>query len=110
MHFRRPKGQPKQATAAKATPGETTRGGRGGRGDRGARRGRNAGRPKPKTAEELDAEMTDYFVVGGTPGEEAVVSNGAAPVANGGEDLGMDEVSVSTTIECCNGNALTSLK
>ena len=86
----RPKGaQPKQATAAKATSGEGTRGGRGGRG---ARRGRNAGRPKAKTAEELDAEMTDYFVANGTDG---ATTNGVAPVANGGEDLGMDEVSVS---------------
>ena len=87
----RPKGaQPKQASATKATGGEGTRGGRGGRG---ARRGRNAGRPKAKTAEELDAEMTDYFVANN--GNESAATNGAAPVANGGEDLGMDEISVS---------------
>jgi len=89
-----PKAQPKSAVADKtAKGGETTRGGRGGRGGRGARgarRGRNAGRSKPKTAEELDAEMTDYFVANGN--EAAATSNGAAPAANGGDDQGMDEV------------------
>jgi THO complex subunit 4 len=92
-----PKAQPKSAVADKtAKGGETTRGargGRGGRGARGARRGRNAGRSKPKTAEELDAEMTDYFVANGN--EAAATSNGAAPAANGGDDQGMDEVLVS---------------
>ncbi|MCJ1473268.1 hypothetical protein MMC13_001919 [Lambiella insularis] len=81
----RPKVQPKQASAPKPARGEGTRG----RGERGGRRTRNAERAKPKTAEELDAEMTDYFV-GGT--EPSANTNGAAPVANGGEDLGMDEV------------------
>ena len=62
-------------------------------------RGRNAGRPKPKTAAELDAEMTDYFD-GNAPANngagEAAATNGAAPTTNGGEDLGMDEISVRT--------------
>lgn len=44
-----------------------------------------AGRPKKKTAEELDAEMQDYF-----GGGEAPATNGA-PAANGG-DTGMEEV------------------
>ena len=52
-----------------------------------------AGKPKPKTAEELDAEMQDYFGGGET--------NGAAPAANGapqaapatGDDAAMDEIS-----------------
>ncbi|PGH14505.1 hypothetical protein AJ79_02998 [Helicocarpus griseus UAMH5409] len=79
-----PKPQPKPVSAAKATAGSKR-----GR----ARRGRNAGRPKPKTVEELDAEMEDYF-----PANNAApaATNGAAapPAANAGEDLGMDEISV----------------
>ena len=57
------------------------------------RHGRNAGRPKAKTADELDAEMVDYFdanAVNGAAGAEA--TNGAtAPAANG--DAGMEEIS-----------------
>lgn len=69
----------------------------GGRG-RGARRGRNAGRAKPKTADELDAEMSDYFGATGTNGtagtDGAFVNGTNQPVANGEADLGMDEISV----------------
>jgi len=92
-----PKVQPKSATATKATTDAATRGVRG-RG-RGGRRGRNAGRPKPKTAEELDAEMMDYFdangnATNGVTTDTAATTNGtAAPAANGTEDLGMDEIS-----------------
>jgi len=76
---------------------------RGGRGrGRGVRRGRNAGRPKAKTAEELDAEMVDYFDANAANGttsgvDVGAVTNGAVQPAatNGGEDLGMDEISVS---------------
>lgn len=61
---------------------------------RGAKRGRNAGRPKAKTADELDAEMTDYFgePVNGTAATDGAATNGAAPAANSGE-LGMDDIS-----------------
>ncbi|MCJ1456341.1 hypothetical protein MMC28_006702 [Mycoblastus sanguinarius] len=92
-----PKGQPKSAAAKPATNGTATRGGRV-RG-RGARRGRNAGRPKAKTADELDAEMMDYFDANATNGtavttDTGATTNGAAqPAVNGGEDLGMDEIS-----------------
>ncbi|MCJ1366253.1 hypothetical protein MMC16_005380, partial [Acarospora aff. strigata] len=94
-----PKAQPKPATATKATAHSTsTRGGRG-RG-RAGRRGRNPGRPKAKTAEELDAEMVDYWdgnaANGAASGAEAgAVTNGAdqPAAANAGEDLGMDEIS-----------------
>ena len=88
------KAQPKQVKAASGT----TRGGAAAaaaRG-RGARRGRNAGRARPKTAEELDAEMTDYFV-GGAPGASAAdgaATNGALVPAAGGDDMGVDEISV----------------
>lgn len=94
---RQPKSQPKPATAVKATNGVVSRGrGRG----RGVRRGRNAGRGKPKTADELDAEMVDYFDatgVNGTGGADGIATtNGATqPATNGGQDLGMDEISVS---------------
>ena len=88
------KAQPKRAGAVKATD-DATRGTTRGRGGR-VHRGRNAGRPKPKTADELDAEMTDYFV-GGTAANGtdagAAATNGAASTA-GGDDLGMDEISV----------------
>ncbi len=83
--------QPKQATAAKASAGATrgARGGRGARGDRGGRGGRT-GRGKPKTAEELDAEMKDYFVVNTNSGDGA--AEGAAATNSG--DQGMDGISV----------------
>lgn len=101
-YYRQPKGQPKPATTAKpATDGTATRGVGRGRG-RVGRRGRNAGRAKPKTAEELDAEMMDYFDASGAPvngaatTDTAAITNGSAqPATNGGEDLGMDEISVS---------------
>ena len=83
--FSRPKDQPKQA---KIPRGVNTRG----RGERGGRRGSKAGRGKPKTAQELDAEMTDYFDAG--TGADTSAMNGSAPATNGGEDLGMDGVSV----------------
>lgn len=51
--------------------------------------------------EELDAEMVDYFSTtneNAGPAEGNAQANGAAPqqpAANGGEDLGMAEISVS---------------
>jgi len=51
-------------------------------------RGRNAGRPKKKTAEELDTEMNDYFATG----TDANAGGAVQPVANGG-DAAMEEVS-----------------
>jgi hypothetical protein len=85
MNNSKPKAQPKQAGATKSTDKNSTR----------ARRGRSAGRPKRKTAEELDAEMTDYFGGNAPAGADATATtNGNAAGANGGEDLGMDEISV----------------
>jgi len=87
------KAQPKAATAGKGAEA-SARGGaravRGARGARGVARGRNAGRPKAKTAEQLDAEMTDYFVA---PAADAPATNGVQAAVAGGDDLGMDEVS-----------------
>lgn len=93
----KPKAQPKSAAVTKTRASETTRSERG----RG-RRGRNAGRNKPKTLEELDAEMDDYHDVGPSNGATdngaGNVSTGqAAPVVNGG-DMGIDdEIMVSRT-------------
>ncbi|KAG8527763.1 uncharacterized protein KY384_007917 [Bacidia gigantensis] len=84
--------QPKSAAPKATTNSTATRGGKVA-GGRGGRRGRNAGRPKAKTADELDAEMADYFDPN-APNENAPATNGTAqPVTNGGEDLGMDEIS-----------------
>ncbi|KAL9026085.1 MAG: hypothetical protein Q9196_005202, partial [Gyalolechia fulgens] len=86
----RPGKGPKPVTAAKpATNGAATRGGRV-RG-RGGRRGRNAGRAKPKTADELDAEMVDYFDPTSTNG--ATQGGGAAAAVNGTAQLAIDEIS-----------------
>lgn len=66
----------------------TGRGGRqGGRGGRGGRKG-NA-RPR-KTAEELDADMVDYFVDNNGTGNAAGNTTAAAP--NGGEAAMEDEI------------------
>ncbi|KAI4183687.1 MAG: hypothetical protein L6R41_005247 [Letrouitia leprolyta] len=81
---------PKPATADKpATNGAATRGGRATRGR--GRRGRNAGRAKPKTADELDAEMVDYFDPSNTngAGNATAAANGTAQPAG---DAGMDEI------------------
>ncbi|KAI2973520.1 hypothetical protein CBS147323_2041 [Aspergillus niger] len=87
------KPQPKPATATKAAAGAKGRKGR-------ARRPNGRGnRPKPKTVEELDAEMVDYFSTtneNAGPAEGNAQANGAAPqqpAATGGEDLGMAEIS-----------------
>ncbi|KAL4939698.1 hypothetical protein BDV06DRAFT_224755 [Aspergillus oleicola] len=81
------KSQPKPATNAK----QPTRGTRG----RKRRTGGGAGRPKPKTAEELDAEMVDYFNTSnenGASGDANAAAGGAAQQP-AGEDLGMAEIS-----------------
>ncbi|KAI9928098.1 hypothetical protein AWENTII_007791 [Aspergillus wentii] len=86
------KSQPKPATASKT---DATAKGRARRARRGGA-ARNPGRPKPKTVEELDAEMIDYFSNDNpAPAEGNAPVNGAAqpPAANGGEDLGMAEIS-----------------
>jgi len=84
------KSQPKPVTATKATAGKTRGKGR-------AARGKVAGRGKPKTADELDAEMQDYFGAepnGAASGENdsAMAGNGGAvqPAVSGG-DTGMDD-------------------
>jgi THO complex subunit 4 len=89
-----PKAQPKSATATKKVVGKDGAKGRPVGKAAKPKRGRNS-RPKAKTAEELDAEMTDYWggnnpsAVGTTAGAAA---NGPAPAANAGEDV-MEEIS-----------------
>lgn len=64
---------------------------------RGPKKGRSGGRGKPKNAEELDAEMTDYFDAGAnatTNGESTAAVNGnAQSVATGGDAM-EDEIMV----------------
>jgi THO complex subunit 4 len=74
------KAMPKAATAGKKTDNAAA-------GKTAGRRGRNAGRPKRKTAEELDQDMADYFVAG-TSNTDTAMTGGAvqapaeAPVAD----------------------------
>ena len=91
-----PKAQPKSATNVKKV---TAKDGAKGRTASKAAKPKRARQPRPKakTAEELDAEMTDYWggnnpTAVGTTTEAA--SNGTAPAAAGGDDA-MDEISVS---------------
>ncbi|PGH16485.1 hypothetical protein AJ80_05170 [Polytolypa hystricis UAMH7299] len=77
-----PKAQPKPVSAARSAAAKRGR----------TRRGRNANRPKPKTAEELDAEMADYFTE--SPAVAAAPTNGAAVQQAANGDVGMDEISV----------------
>jgi len=79
------KAQPKPATAAKANDRKGSTRGRGK-----TARGRNAGRGKPKTADELDAEMADYFDSSAGNGD-AMVTNGGAVQAPTGGDTGMED-------------------
>lgn len=87
------KDKPKPATADKAGTGAASaRGKRRGRGRGAAAAG---GRAKPKTADELDAEMADYW--GGETGTvtaDAPMSNGGAvqqAATNGGEAVMEDD-------------------
>lgn len=109
-HHSQPKAaQPVKATAAPKNNNNTNNAG--GRGGRRRGRGGRPNRPKPKTAEELDQEMTDYFTQAGTSGIEGAAApaeaNGQAPVqqnqaapaagaapATAGEvdDMGMDDI------------------
>ena len=94
-----PKAQPKSATTVKAAGRAAGVVARGRGGKRVGTREKTTKRAKPKTAEELDAEMTDYFNNNGgtaasTEVSAAAVNGGAQPAANT-EDLGMtDEISV----------------
>lgn len=83
-----PKAQPKSATKAVAKDAAK------GRKATKNPKARNQ-RPKPKTTEELDAEMTDYF---NNNSNTTAPAAGAAPTngATGGDDTGMDEISVSS--------------
>ncbi|KAL6244207.1 RNA-binding RNA annealing protein [Rhinocladiella similis] len=91
-----PKAQPKSATAVKK---DTKDGAKGRAGKPARKRTARSARPKPKTAEELDAEMTDYWggnnpsAVSG-PAETAGINGNTAPAATAADDA-MDEISVS---------------
>lgn len=83
-----PNAKPKSAAPKAATNG-ATRGGR-----KVGRAGRGRGRPKRKTADELDAEMVDYFdataATNGAPDDGNVATNGAE---QGVVEETMDEIS-----------------
>lgn len=85
------KSQPRPATATKAAT--TARGRFRGRG--GTRRGRYNHRPKPKSVEELDADMVDYWAnenADSTQGAPAATNGETQPTANGSEEM-MAEIS-----------------
>lgn len=77
--------KPKPVTSAPKSAANNARGRQSKRG----RGGRPGGRPKPKTAEELDAEMADYWDGGAAPSAGAPA--GAAPAAPAGGEA-MDEI------------------
>ncbi|RDW63180.1 uncharacterized protein DSM5745_10291 [Aspergillus mulundensis] len=84
------KPQPKPATNAKNA--NTARGARGVKRGRGGKARTN--RPKPKTAEELDADMVDYWNAPNENGAPDANAGAAAPQQPaGGEDIGMAEIS-----------------
>ncbi|EXJ94313.1 LOW QUALITY PROTEIN: hypothetical protein A1O1_02707 [Capronia coronata CBS 617.96] len=99
-----PKAQPKSATTDKRVTGKDGAKGRPAGKAGKPKRGRNA-RAKPKTAEELDAEMTDYWANNNPSAAgastEAPATNGTAPAPNAGDDMGMDEISVSDVEIIC---------
>ncbi|EMC91922.1 hypothetical protein BAUCODRAFT_152279 [Baudoinia panamericana UAMH 10762] len=74
--------------AAKPAADAAAKAGRGGK-----KRSGRAGRPKAKTADELDAEMADYFGGGeGAPNGAAATNGAVQPAATNGNDAAMDEV------------------
>ncbi|CCX12248.1 Similar to mRNA export protein mlo3; acc. no. Q09330 [Pyronema omphalodes CBS 100304] len=89
--------RPKPAAKAAPKPAANARGGRRGPAaagaapnQRGAKGGRSgSGRAKPKTAEELDQEMSDYF--GGAGDNSATAAPAATNGAATGGDVGMDD-------------------
>ena len=96
-----PKAQPKSATAKKADPKDKKAAQKGGKP---AKKARNP-RPKPKTAEELDAEMTDYWNGGaGTTAPpataEGVATNGVAVVGDAMEEISVSRNAVQYLMHC----------
>ena len=91
---RQPKNAAKESAKAKAAPkangAVAANGAAKGQGGRGGRKSGRAGRPKKKTAEELDAEMSDYFGTGEAPPTNGAVQPSAA--AAGGDTGMVDEV------------------
>jgi THO complex subunit 4 len=76
----KPKPAVKPATASRGRGG-SARGNK-----RGGRSGNGNARPKPKTAEQLDQEMADYF----GDSNNASAASATTAAANGG-DVGMDD-------------------
>ncbi|KAJ5497127.1 hypothetical protein N7463_009114 [Penicillium fimorum] len=92
-HKARPKSAAPKAKEDKKTAA-TEKGRRRGTGPAGTRGRRVTGRGKPKTVEELDAEMVDYFSADAPPAEGTAPASGTAPQASANQDIGMaDEIS-----------------
>ncbi|KAJ5178209.1 uncharacterized protein N7500_000908 [Penicillium coprophilum] len=89
------KARPKSAAAPKAKETKKTAAtDKGGRRTKGPAGARSRGRGKPKTVEELDAEMVDYFSADAPPAEGTAPVNNTVPQANANQDIGMaDEIS-----------------
>ncbi|XMA09402.1 hypothetical protein WAI453_002193 [Rhynchosporium graminicola] len=82
-----PKSQPKSAATTKTAAAGAARGGKAARA-RGGRGGR-AARPAKKNAEELDAEMVDYWQTGASATDAGAAAGAAQPATNG--DATMDD-------------------
>ncbi|CZT51232.1 related to RNA annealing protein [Rhynchosporium secalis] len=82
-----PKSQPKSAATTKTAAAGAARGGKAARA-RGGRGGR-AARPAKKNAEELDAEMVDYWQTGASATDAGAAADAAQPATNG--DATMDD-------------------
>ncbi|KAJ5812765.1 hypothetical protein N7447_009788 [Penicillium robsamsonii] len=93
------KARPKSAAAAPKAKEDkktaaTDKGRRRGTGPAGTRGRRVTGRGKPKTVEELDAEMVDYFSADAPPAEGTAPVSATVPQASANQDIGMaDEIS-----------------
>lgn len=96
------KAQPKPAAGGADNANGAAKTAGQGRAGRGRKRG---GKPKPKSAEELDAEMMDYFAPDAGNGASADASGAAAPAAAtqpvaaaGGDGMVEDEIMVCTSM------------
>lgn len=85
-----PKVQPKSAAAGRKAPAGKAAAAKAGPAKGGKKRGKNV-RPAKKTAEELDAEMGDYFNANATEGGAAPAAAAPAPAAAGNGDAAMQD-------------------
>lgn len=94
VHSKPATAKPKPATNTAARSNNAR-----GRGKRGGARGGRAGRAKPKTAEELDAEMADYWD-GGAPAAAGGAADGAQYASVVAPEVAMDDDGVLVSCAC----------